>query len=75
LESNPIKLTIVPATPQWQSATLERGELADLRYLATPAAIEKMTAQLGIVNAPNVSREGLLGLPDSMRGLALATPA
>ena len=73
LQSNAIRLRIIPATPEWQSATLARGDAADLRYLATPAAIEKMTAQLREVSHGNASRMGLSGLPDSMRGLAVAS--
>jgi hypothetical protein len=73
LQSNPIELQIIPATPGWQSATLDRGVEADLIYLATPAAIDKMTAQFREASHGYESRMGLLGLPDSMRSVAIAS--
>ena len=73
LQSNPIELHIIPATPEWQSATLDRGDEADLIYLATPAAIEKMTEQLREPRYGPQCRVGLLGLPESMHDLAVAS--
>lgn len=88
LESNPIEVRIVPATPRWQSATLKTilqrlksgGPLAEvaaagLRYLATPAAIDEMTAELseGYAFPGKQCSLGLIGLPDSMHDLAIAS--
>jgi hypothetical protein len=55
LQSNVIELPIEPATPEWQVEKLkaipakpesDAGANADLRYLATPAAIDEMTSRL-----------------------------
>jgi len=87
LESNTIELQIVPATPEWQQAQLEAIRLkidsrnvqdsdydtsvAALRYLATPGAIEVITAQLSVGHNANACRVGLLGLPGSMHNVAI----
>ncbi len=105
-----IKLHIVPATPEWQDATIKsirtnldlldapaaspndgdpeswqsrmkrRGQLfedarAGLRYLATPDAIDEMTSRLreGKYNIADECSMGLMGLPDSMRQIAIAS--
>lgn len=82
LQSNVVELHIVPATPQWQEATLKKilakldeSAIADLRYLATPAAIDVMTSKLreGYAFVANECSMGLIGLPDSMRNLAIAS--
>ncbi len=88
LQSNPIELHIVPATPQWRSATLgtalqrlkSGGPLAEvaaaqLRYLATPATVNAMTYELreGYTPLAEQCSLGLIGLPDSIRDLAIAS--
>ena len=88
LASNVIELRIIPANPEWQAAALNailqhlstRGPefesaAADLRYLATPAAIEEMTSRLreGYAFIATECSYGLLGVPDSMRDLAIAS--
>lgn len=82
LQSNMIELHIVPATPGWQVEQLtailakpesDTGANADLRYLATPAAIDEMTSRLraGYAYPASESSMGLAGLPDSMRDVAI----
>jgi hypothetical protein len=82
LQSNTIDLQIVPATLDWQEAKLkaslgkrEEGAVADLRYLATPAAIEEMTNQLrkGYDFPATDCSMGLIGLPSAMRDVAIAS--
>ena len=88
LASNVIELHIIPATPEWQAAALNsilqhlstggpelENAAADLRYLATPAAIEEMTSKLreGDAFIATECSYGLLGVPDSMRDLAIAS--
>lgn len=88
LQSNVIDLHIVPATAEWQDVTLKRilpqlsssgaafeGAIADLRYLATPAAIDVMTGELreGYAFIATECSIGLLGLPSSARDLAIAS--
>jgi hypothetical protein len=82
LQSNAIELYIVPATPEWQDAKLkaslaklDEGAVADLRYLATPAAIDEMTGFLrkGDAYPAHECSMGLLGLPDSLREIAIAS--
>lgn len=83
LQSNVIELRIVPATPEWQDATLYairatpllESSSADLRYLTTPAAIDEMTDRLrkGYTFVATPSSMGLLGLPSSMRDVAIAS--
>jgi hypothetical protein len=89
LESNEIELHIIPATPEWQSATLKailpnlypekpeyQGAAADLRYLATAAGIGEMTNRMRAGDAYDITNEcsmGLIGLPDSLRDMAIAS--
>jgi|HubBroStandDraft_1064217.scaffolds.fasta_scaffold23647_2 hypothetical protein len=88
LQSNAIDLHIVPATAEWQDGALKRilpqldsngaafeGAVADLRYLATSAAIDVMTGELRKDHAfiATECSMGLLGLPSSMRDLAIAS--
>jgi len=82
LQSNMIELHIVPATPEWQEAKLkaslgklEEGAVADLRYLATPAAIDEMTSQLreGYAFPATECSMGLMGLPSAMRDVAIVS--
>jgi len=83
LQSNVIELRIVPATPEWQDATryairakpLLESTSADLRYLTTQAAIDEMTDRLrkGYTFFATQSSMGLLGLPGSMRDVAIAS--
>jgi hypothetical protein len=82
LQSNVIELRIVPTTPEWQDATLkailaklDEGTIADLRYLATPAAIDEMTVRLreGYAFIASQSSMGLMGLPSSLRDIAIAS--
>ncbi len=82
-----IAIHIVPATPEWQAeklkqivAVLDRedraaGEAAsDLRYLATPAAIDEMTSRLRKRDwLEEACSMGLVGLPDSLRDIAIAS--
>jgi hypothetical protein len=82
LQSNVIELHIVPATPEWQDATLkailaksDEGAIASLRYLATPAAIDEMTGKLreGYAFIASECSLGLMGLPPAMRDVAIAS--
>jgi len=83
LQSNAIELQIVPATPEWQAEKLKAilanpldgGANADLRYLATPAGIDEMTSRLraGYAFPGSECSMGLIGLPDSMRNVAIAS--
>jgi hypothetical protein len=83
LQSNVMELRIVPATPEWQDATLSAIRAkplldstgADLRYLPTPAAIDEMTDRLrkGFTTVATQSSMGLLGLPGSMTDVAIAS--
>jgi len=88
LESNVIELQIVPASAEWQDATLKgilpqlnssgaasEGAIAELRYLGTPAAIDVMTGELRerYTFIATECSMGLLGLPSSMRDLAIAS--
>jgi hypothetical protein len=88
LQSNVIELHIVPATPEWQDVTLKailakldranpsfEGGAADLRYLATPGAIEEMTSRLreGYAFIATECSMGLMGLPVAMRDVAIAS--
>jgi len=87
-----IDLHIVPASPEWQDAKLqwirttrtpdspERfGAQEDLRYLATPAAVEEMVSRLRDEHGPgNVMGScpmcmGIIGLPEVMRKIAAAS--
>lgn len=88
LQSNAIELHIVPTTAEWQDATLKsilaksdpedpsyEDATADLRYLGTPAAIKEMTSRLG-EGESGIATEcsmGLMGLPDSMHSVAIAS--
>lgn len=81
-----IKLQIVAATADWQAqklrwiqAHLQRPDplmesaTRDLRYLATPAAVDEMTSQLRL-KGDFISQQcsmGLDGLPESLRGPAI----
>jgi len=90
LASNTIGLHIVPASPEWQSGELQwirenwGSEHAsfgaaqdDLRYLATPAAVEEMTSRLreevepGIADYQCAPCMGIMGLPAAMRDIAV----
>jgi len=88
LQSNLIELHIVPAAAEWQDATLKRilpqlsssgavfeGAVADLRYLATPAAIDEMTGKLreGYAFIASECSMGLIGLPSAMGDVAIAS--
>jgi len=82
LQSNAIELHIVAATLEWQDAKLkaslaklDEGAVADLRYLATPAAIDEMTGFLrkGDAYPAHECSMGLLGLPDSLGKIAIAS--
>jgi hypothetical protein len=82
LKSNLVELHIVPSTPEWQDATLkailaklDEGAIADLRYLATPAAIDEMTGRLreGYAFIASECSMGLMGLPGGMRNVAIAS--
>jgi hypothetical protein len=83
LPSNVIELRIIPATPEWQDAILYairakpllESTSADLRYLTTQAAIDEMTDRLrkGYTFVATQSSMGLLGLPGSMRDVAIAS--
>jgi hypothetical protein len=84
LQSNEIELHIVPATPEWQTEKLkailakpklDEGGNADLRYLATPAAIDEMTNRLrdGYAFPASECSMGLLGQSDSTRDVAIAS--
>ena len=73
---------IVPATPEWQDAKLkaslakfDEGAVADLRYLATPGAIDEMTGFLrkGYAYPASECGMGLMGLPDSLRDVAITS--
>jgi hypothetical protein len=81
VQSATLELHIVPATREWQDATLkaslgklEEGMVNNLRYLATPAAIDELTNQLreGYAFPARECSMGLMGLPDSMRDVAIA---
>ncbi len=84
LQSNVIELHIVPATPEWQAEKLkailtkpesDEGANADLRCLATPAAIDEMTRRLraGYAFTASECSMGIMGLPESMRNVAVAS--
>ena len=86
--SNTITVHIIPATPEWQTEMLasirtrlerkqeQEAAVLDLRYLATPAAIDEMTASLRVDNyASRELRLGLFGLPESLRQVAIASMA
>jgi hypothetical protein len=88
LQSNVLDLHVLPANAEWQDAALKRilqqlsssgaiseGATADLRYLATPAAIDVMTSELreGYAFIASECSMGLLGLSSSMRDLAIAS--
>lgn len=88
LQSNVMEFEIVPATSEWQDATMKavvarldranpgfEDATSDLRYLATPAAIREMTSMLrqGPAYAETESSMGLVGLSDSMREVAIAS--
>jgi hypothetical protein len=64
------KLSRGPAAGQ-----LYQDAVSDLRYLNTPAAIEEMTGELrkGFDYAAQECSMGLLGLPDSLREVAIAS--
>ena len=86
--SGTIKLEIVPATPEWQDEKFKsikphldvlddqfEGARADLKYLATPAAIDEMTLRLRSekYNFADQCKIGLEGLPPAMRETAIAS--
>jgi hypothetical protein len=90
LLSSTIDLHIVPATPEWQREKLKwirenwgfehaafGAAQADLRYLATPAAVEEMTSTLreeldpGIADYQCAPCMGIMGLPGAMRDIAV----
>jgi len=82
LQSNVIELEILPTTPEWQEAKLEailakldEGATADLRYLATPSAIDEMTGRLRHADTfiAQQCSLGLMALPGSMRDVAIAS--
>lgn len=91
LVSGTIDLHIVPASPEWQNAKLQWirsiqdsynsgwfEAQEDLRYLATPAAVEEMVSSLrekrGSGNEISDCTQcmGIIGLPETMRKIAVA---
>lgn len=90
LQSNTLELHIIAASPEWQAGELQTildglkdptryptysNAVADLRYLATPAAIDEMTASFRETRynlAENCSL-GLIGLPPALHALAIAS--
>ncbi|HEY1579251.1 MAG TPA: hypothetical protein VGF82_19465 [Terracidiphilus sp.] len=61
---------------QWEHRSqLFEGARADLKYLATPAAIDEMTKRLRSekYNFADQCSTGLMGLPPAMRGTAIAS--
>lgn len=87
--SGAIDLHIVPASPEWQDARLQwirsirdtysrEWSVAqeDLRYLATPAAVEEMVSRLRDEHGPSnpigycTLCMGIIGLPEAMSKIA-----
>ncbi len=87
--SSVLQLHIVAASPGWQEETLRKvladlksssvqvwvGAMADLRYLAIPAAIDALTEQLSnqYGNNDRQAELGLVALPVSLRDQAIAS--
>jgi len=70
--SDGLWLTVIPATPEWQAATLgealahdknETRAIAMLRYLGTPAAAREMARRLNDQNAAYEFKLGLASTP------------
>jgi hypothetical protein len=87
-----IRLHIIPASPEWQDARLQWirsirdpykpewfDAQEDLRYLATPSAVEEMVSRLREEHGPSstiydcVECMGIIGLPEPMRKIAIAS--